>query len=153
MLFADGGTPDLTGGRGPDFLYGDGGINKLEGGDHNDFLFGDAGDDELIGDAGADLLVGGGGDDVLSGGTGDDTFVYTSITDGNDVITGFVIADDTVDMDVLFDALGGGVATTDRAGKVEIATVNVGGDSLVDDSVLTIDGVAGFSITFSPRTR
>ena len=87
------------------------------------------------------MLTGGAGNDVLSGGAGNDTFVYASITDGNDVITDFVIADDTLDMDALFDALG--VATAElRADNVKITDTGA-------DGVLTIDGVPAFSITFT----
>ena len=95
----------------------------------------------LVGGSGPDTIDGGAGDDILIGGGGDDTFVYTSITDGNDVIADFVFAVDTVDMDALFDALG--VATAElRADDVKITDT-------AGDGVLTVDGVADFSITFT----
>lgn len=113
----------------------------LEDGDDGVVLVGGSGPDTIDGGDGDDILIGGGGDDMLSGDTGDDTFVYTSITDGNDVIADFVIADDTVDMDALFDALG--VATAElRADDVKITDTGA-------DGVLTVDGVADFSITFT----
>ena len=85
------------------------------------------------------------GDDTLIGGAGDDTFVFDSINDGDDMILDFVLTEDTVDMDALLDALG--AATGDRASDVKIDTTTSPGDS-----ILTIDGVTEFSITFEGVT-
>ena len=54
---------------------------------------------------GNDMLRGGTGNDSLFGGAGNDTFVFDGINDGDDMILDFVLAEDTVDMDALFDAL------------------------------------------------
>ncbi len=111
-----------------------------------EILVGGEGDDTLTGGAGDDQLFGGGGDDTLTGGAGADTFHYESIGDGDDTILDFVIVDDTVDLDALFDALGAGDADA-RAALVDISS-----------NVLTIDSdtgtagnqpFAGFSITFA----
>ncbi len=61
------------------------------------------------------------------------------------MILDFVLTEDTVDMDALLDALG--AATGDRAGDVKIDTTTSPGDS-----ILTIDGVSEFSITFEGVT-
>ncbi|MCZ6466262.1 MAG: hypothetical protein O6829_03180, partial [Alphaproteobacteria bacterium] len=86
---------------------------------------------------------------------GDDTFVYNSTGDGNDTIFDFGDGADVVDLDALFDALGGGFTSGNdaanaaaRAAAVEIANVDADGDSSADDSVLTITGEGSFSITF-----
>jgi hypothetical protein len=99
----------------------------------------------LVGGTGPDDLFGGGGDDTLTGGAGADTFHYESIGDGDDTILDFVIADDTVDLDALFDDLGGDFTSgTDAENALARAEdVNIVGN------VLTIDGVADFSITFA----
>ncbi len=99
----------------------------------------------LTGNAGNNILEGGAGNDTLIGGGGNDTFVFNSINDGDDMILDFVLTEDTVDMDALLDALG--AATVDRAGDVKIDTTTSPGDS-----ILTIDGVADFSITFEGVT-
>ncbi len=61
------------------------------------------------------------------------------------MILDFGLTEDTVDMDALFDALG--AATGDRAGDAKIDTTTSPGDS-----ILTIDGVSVFSITFEGVT-
>ena len=78
-----------------DVLYGTAASELLEGGDLND---------TLIGGAGNDTLIGGGGDDSLTGGSGGDLFVI-SADDGEVIISDFDMAEDTIDLDALFDAL------------------------------------------------
>ncbi len=111
-----------------------------------EILVGGSGPDTIDGGDGDDQLFGGGGDDILTGGAGADTFHYESIGDGDDTILDFVIADDTVNLDALFDALGAGDADA-RAALVDISS-----------NVLTIDSdtgtagnqpFAGYSITFA----
>ncbi len=100
---------------------------------------------------GNDGLRGGGDDDTLTGGGGNDTFNYIG-DDGNDVITDFVMADDTVDLDRLFDALGAGTPDA-RAALVSLDdTSNQGVGGAAIDTVLTISGAGGFSITFQDVT-
>ncbi len=74
-----------------------------EGGDQ--LLEGSAANDTLVGGDGNDTLDGGGGDDVMTGGAGEDTFIVSSDADGNIIITDFDVAEDTIDLDSLFDAL------------------------------------------------
>lgn len=77
----------LLGNKGNDALYGGTGDDVLFGGQNSDQLFGEAGNDRLGGDAGADQL---------SGGAGLDIFVFIKKF-GQDTITDFVVADDTVE--------------------------------------------------------
>jgi len=72
-----------------DEIYADAGNDSLYGGNGNDYIYGD-GENETISGGGNDLIVGGLGNDTLIGGEGDDIFVYSS-TDGNDVISEFLI--------------------------------------------------------------
>ena len=101
----------------------------------------------------------GAGDDDLTGGTGADSFVSKSTGDGDDVIIDFGVGADTVDLDALFDNLGGFADAAARAAAVNVDnTMNQGvGDMALVDTVLTVDDaagvlVAGFSITFEDVT-
>ena len=74
---------------GNDVIEGNSGADYLAGGDGNDTLYGFAGGDMLDGGAGDDILIGGAGADVLIGGPGADRFVYTSPSEGMDVLQDF----------------------------------------------------------------
>ncbi|ELR97354.1 type 1 secretion C-terminal target domain (VC_A0849 subclass) [Gloeocapsa sp. PCC 73106] len=63
---------------------------------------GTPGRDTLIGGSGDDTLTGFGGRDELTGGEGNDQFIYTSVTDGVDIITDFQVNGDKI---VLSDVL------------------------------------------------
>ena len=146
-LFGNDGSDVIHGGDGNDFIVGgveataDGTENAPDGGDKlfgdagDDTIFGARGDDQIDGGTGNDSLVGGTGNDTITGGQGDDTInlggvtspgddvvQYTSKLDGHDVINNFDSnssgGQDTLNLDALFDSLG--VATADRAGKVNI---------------------------------
>ena len=73
-------------------------------------------------------------------GSGADTFVYGSVLDGNDIISGFEKGTDIIDLDGLLDDAGIVDAQRDSAGAINID--NSGADALV-----TVTGVADFSIT------
>jgi len=75
-------------------IIGNSSANIITGGSSNDTLIGNGGTDTLSGGDGQDTISGGLGVDILTGGAGEDKFVYNSSTDGADVITDFVIADD-----------------------------------------------------------
>ena len=95
----DGGAGDdfLTGGTGNDHLIGGHGWDRLWGGSGNDFLEGGDGDD---------VLIGGAGDDLMIGGAGKDHFVYLDGNAGNDVIRGFELDKDVIDLRLLPEAIG-----------------------------------------------
>jgi Ca2+-binding RTX toxin-like protein len=115
--------PEINGTEGPDVLSGDG-------------------SDEIInGLGGADTITGNGGDDILSGGDGADTFLYVSVLDGNDIITDFVNGTDTIDLDGLLDDAG--IPNVDR----NSTTGDINIDNSGTDAVVTVTGVADFSIT------
>ena len=101
-------------------------------------------EDTIDGGAGADEIWGQLGDDMLTGGLGADTFKYGDpeggVFDGEgmDTILDFADAEaDTVDLDKLFDTLGGFADADARAADVTLS-----------GNVLTIGSNAGFSITF-----
>lgn len=94
------GSDHIQGLGGHDEILGREGDDVLDGGDGNDELFGGDGDDTADGGDGNDLLDGRGGNDSLTGGPGRDLFLYYARVDnGNDTITDFNSADDTILLD------------------------------------------------------
>lgn len=114
ILRGDEGADILYGRAGHDALRGGAGNDLLKGGKGNDGLGGGAGEDRLLGEAGHDILGGGGGNDILLGGSGDDvlkgggasdtltggansdTFVFINGHGGQDMITDFSAAEDSI---------------------------------------------------------
>ena len=136
-----------TGTNGGDVLTGTGSADRLYGFSGDDSLSGNAGIDLLRGGAGTDTLYGGEGDDALEGGADADIFLYVNVTDGNDYLLDFDFLGegDMVDLDTLFDNLGintPGTAADDRAALIELDNGSDPGNT-----ILTINGVAAFSIT------
>ncbi|MBL4906228.1 MAG: calcium-binding protein, partial [Sneathiella sp.] len=108
-------------------------IENVIGSDYDDTIVGGGSD--------ANELEGGLGDDILTGNADADTFIYSSISDGNDTITDFDVGEaDIIDLDALFDALG--IAGVSRDEDVVLTDAGA-------DTVLTIDSQAGFSITLT----
>ncbi len=69
-------------------------INTYQG---NDTIIGSGGGDTINGGGGTDSITGGGGNDSLTGGADADRFVFTSASQGTDIITDFtVLVDDFV---------------------------------------------------------
>jgi Ca2+-binding RTX toxin-like protein len=103
------GNDTLAGGDGDDEVYGrqnndtlngGAGADDVYGGDGDDVVFGGDGDDLVDGSNGVDRLDGGAGADSLNGGAGADTFVFSTLLGGGnvDVITGFNVVDDTIEL-------------------------------------------------------
>jgi Ca2+-binding RTX toxin-like protein len=97
--------------------------NVLTGNAAANVLSGGSGNDTLSGGSGNDILLGGAGNDALNGGAGRDSFRFNTTlnaTSNVDRITGFVAADDTIQLDdAVFAGIGpAGVlsATAFRAG-------------------------------------
>jgi Ca2+-binding RTX toxin-like protein len=122
----------------------------MTGGTGNDHLIGARGNDSLIGDAGDDILYGSLDDDSIdageNAGSGNDTLVFlrymnygTAYGDGNDVVTGFDPANDTI----LFFG--------DVSDEGDITEQNVGADLLITyatDSSILLLGQAGAAIMY-----
>ena len=83
----------------------------------------------LIGGGGDDVLVGGKGADILVGGSGDDTFVFTSLSDAGDVVSGFKIGADNLDIRGLLAEIGSDSTKPGTDGLVEV--VQKGADAVV----------------------
>ena len=96
-----------------------------------------SGEDTLIGNDGANILTGGDGDDTLTGGDGADVFrFYASEGISTDVITDFVVGDDTIELvNDTTDIIGDAVITTDESGS----TVTWDELTIVLDVVITPD--------------
>ena len=85
----------ILGGSNSDVLHGGNGKDSIYGNSGNDSIYGDDGNDKLYGEAGDDTLIGSKGNDTLTGGNGSDVFYY-SAGEGNDVITDYVVGEDTI---------------------------------------------------------
>ncbi|WP_373086161.1 Calx-beta domain-containing protein [Sneathiella sp.] len=80
--------------------------STIDGTDGNEHLLGTGADELILGFGGNDILQGNGGNDVLQGGDGADSFVFNGADSGNVIIADFSPAEDTVNLDQLFDDLG-----------------------------------------------
>jgi Ca2+-binding RTX toxin-like protein len=79
-------------------LTGNAGANTLAGGLGADTINGGAGNDQLQGGEGNDRLAGGDGADTLTGGAGQDIFRWSFATQGQDLVNGYVAADDRIEV-------------------------------------------------------
>lgn len=143
---ADTGTNDVINGEtGNDTLFGAGGNDALSGGDGNDILYNGGGNDTVTGDAGDDTLWGGGGDDQLAGGAGSDVFAF-AVGNGNDTVTDFSIADDTLDLSELnfADLVAVTAISSDTADGL---LLSVDADMTITVSGLTVNDIGADIVT------
>jgi Ca2+-binding RTX toxin-like protein len=137
----------MTGSIGPD---------DLSGGKGNDTLFGNVGGDTLAGGDGNDVVDGGLGVDLLTGGAGNDTFRYSLdnpadiATLGGDIISGFEVGKDTIDLYDLFEAFD--ITSEDPIGEGYLQLQVAAGDTLVrfdsdggGDSFVTLATLQGIT--------
>lgn len=110
----------VDGGKGDDIVRGGYTADDLSGGKGSDVMLGGSGDDSLKGGQGNDTIVGGAGADQLNGGAGLDTFRYAKASEGGDVIRGFSVADDTIEVSAA--GFGGGLV----AGALDASRFVVG---------------------------
>jgi Ca2+-binding RTX toxin-like protein len=127
----------LDGNAGDDIIVGGLGADAISGGAGNDLLVGGVGKDSISGGDGDDFINGGLGADALDGGDGEDTFYYTSVTESNggdaDVITGFVSADDTIEINGVV-AGSAGQDFINLASFKEVSTAGDGDNSLAGNT-------------------
>ncbi|MGL6211584.1 MAG: calcium-binding protein [Paracoccaceae bacterium] len=140
-LNGGGGLDTLDGGTEADSLRGGGDNDILRGGEDGDSLFGDAGDDALEGQGGNDVLSGGEGNDTLTGGGGVDTIIFTSTVaaQGVDLVQGFQLGLEDIDLSVIFDATASVVTAGNLAQFVQTSTAGVADSFLAVDA----DGLTG----------
>ena len=126
-----------NGGNGADTLIGGLGSATLGGG---------GGADSIVASSGGGMLIGESGNDTMVGGAGKDVFIYTS-NGGNDVLSGFDPANDTLALANFSDIAAAGLSLTDIISR---ATVSGGNTILTmpDGSTITIAGVTGVNINW-----
>lgn len=135
--------------------------NLLTGNTGANQLTGLAGDDTLSGGSGNDTLTGGGGADSIDLGSGSDRVIYLDVLDAGDAVSGFGTSgtgQDFIDLDGLFDALNGGIASANRAGRIQLVDTGLdvelridtaagtgAGDGVGDVTLMTFVGLASTS--------
>ncbi|MEM6902279.1 MAG: calcium-binding protein [Pseudomonadota bacterium] len=132
----DGGSNASFGNKGDDLVVGSDSDDVLYGNQDIDVLSGGAGDDTLYGGQNQDALTGGAGDDLLFGGKGEDTYVYLGGGEGDDVVNGFVIGEDVIQVTA---AVAGDPATLQSSGIVD--TVGGAQISFADGTTVTLEGI------------
>lgn len=132
----DGGSNASFGNRGDDLVVGSAGDDVLYGNQDTDVLNGGAGDDTLYGGQDRDALTGSAGDDLLIGGQGADTYVYLGGGEGNDVVNGFVIGEDVIQVT---SAVAGDTATLQSSGIID--TPGGAQVSFADGTTVTLEGL------------
>ncbi|WP_034937690.1 choice-of-anchor Q domain-containing protein [Gloeocapsa sp. PCC 73106] len=95
-------------------------------------LLGTPGRDTLIGGVGNDSITGFGGRDELTGGDGSDQFIYTSVTEGVDIITDFQVNQDRI-------VLGEVLASLDYTGNNAISDSYLNLISSGENTLVQID--------------
>jgi len=110
-------------------------------------LLGYGGDDILLGGDVDDMLEGGRDNDILVGGTGVDRFGYSfngsgKSQDGFDEIVDFKFGEDKLE----FKGLGSDFTLDQFKMMFEVTEVNVGGDELVSDMRLSLQGDDSWSV-------
>lgn len=125
---------------------GGGGADTLIGGSGTATLGGGAGADSIVAATGGGVLIGEVGNDTMVGGAGKDIFIYTS-NGGNDVISGFDPASDTLGLANFSDISGAGLSLVDIINR---ATVSGGNTILTmpDGSTITLAGVTGINVNW-----
>ena len=135
MLLGNNGRDDLRGEAGSDIIYGGNGYDFIRGGKDRDYIYGENGNDKIDGNKGRDIITGGKGEDTLTGGAGADKFKFAK-NDGNDHITDFELAFDTLVIDI------------DKSAS-PITGSTVGGDFVIDygyGETITLEGLAGITL-------
>lgn len=93
----------------------------MKGRDGDDLMLAGSGDDTLRGGDGNDTLVGGKGADEIRGGAGADVIRYMAAAEGGDLIRGFVVGEDRIEVSAA--GFGGGLV----AGVLAASRFVVGG--------------------------
>ena len=135
----------LKGGEGDDQLFGMRNNDTLEGGAGDDLLDGGRHNDRLDGGTGDDTLIGGADNDFLTGGEGSDTFVQNFAVSGNDIITDFNPAEDTIELQGF-----GGIENISRISLTEVdggTRVEAGSGSTLFVEGVTPDQLGAGNIT------
>ncbi|MEM6402756.1 MAG: cadherin-like domain-containing protein, partial [Cyanobacteria bacterium P01_D01_bin.116] len=109
-------------------------------------ILGTSGRDTLTGNSGDNIITGSRGADMLTGGSGDDQFIYTSLTDREDIITDFEVGSDKIVLTQLLDRIN--YRGSDAIGD---GYVNLGSNSQ-GDAFIQIDINGSRRSCFAPIT-
>ncbi|MGX9965650.1 calcium-binding protein [Roseomonas sp. F4] len=129
---------------GDDTIFGRGGDDVIYGGLGKDVLRGGAGEDELYGGGGADRLIGGSGDDTMNGGAGADSFEFGDGF-GHDLITGFQIGTDTLQISSNINATG----ISDPTDLLSLVSDDGSGNAIITlgSDTITLQGISVSDLT------
>jgi len=173
----DGTTNSISGGAGDDTLQGGTGNDTIDGGDGNDSITSEGGTDSLSGGAGNDTFVFASGEltsaDVVDGGEGTDSVQLTSTASATPAITNVEAIDARLDDGVTLtvtsatslttltltdtDADGGDVNTFSVASLPSgvtvklVSTEDAAGEDRQSDDAITLDTVAGATLTINTQ--
>ncbi len=122
--------------------------NVIDGTEQGELLFGTIGSEFISGFGGDDFLQGNGGNDTLSGGEGADVYMFTPVDTGDVTIVDFDVAEDSINLDQIFDDLG--ILVEDRGrgeawelsdigGKATLTLMVGNGPSIVIDNYVNPD--------------
>ncbi len=128
----------ITGTAGADTITAGGGADTIDGGVGADSIVGGAGADSITAGTGADTITGGAGaDTIVLGASGQiDTVIFsTAATNGADTITGFILSEDFIDVELL----AGGNVTAETAVAANASAVS----SMNGRAVVFADGSDG----------
>ena len=136
---------DDVAGNGDDLIEGNSAADTLLGMGGNDVLRGLAGGDALDGGAGNDTLYGGAGADVLNGGSDADIFVFTSPSEGMDVLQDFQAGTDQIGfVSANFGGIGASpLSVVTQAFNTDVATTLAQLASASDADVYQVSFAAG----------
>lgn len=124
-------------------MIGGKGNDRMNGGADNDRMDGSQGNDRLLGGSGDDRLLGGLGKDTLIGGGGTDVYVFNNdLAFNTDVIVGFDVASELIDLRPIFAKEGYQGATLAQVLRLE----QIGSDTQVQ---IDTDGL-GSGVSFAP---
>ena len=130
-------------------------ILEIVGGTGSDSITGSSGADTIRGGTGGDTITGGAGADTIdlgnggTAGTDADIVAYTAVGDGSatELIKNFVIANDTIQLDISGFSLSAGTGALATANYVEDTQANISGNtgSILNSADITV-------ITFTDST-
>ena len=131
-------------GSGNDTINGGSGINLLFAGSGNDVLNGAANNDYLFGGSGTDVFAAGAGHNFMQAGTGVDTFMLSASDTASDLIAGFKLGVDHLQI------AGAGPASPFVAQLLQSMTQDAAGDAVLHLSGghdVTLQGIGMTEVT------
>ncbi|WGV26541.1 choice-of-anchor Q domain-containing protein [Halotia branconii] len=127
------------------FIYGTKGSDTVVGGYGNDILMGGYGND---------ILIGGEGVDVLIGGEGVDRYVFQYYSERGDIIMGFEIARDIIDLSPVFNRANNTASKPfqdcirlGQVGNNTVVKIDANDDGTWSDDIVMLKGIKASTLT------